>query len=878
VYVTSIDDFVEVSKLSMMRWLPNRTRSQRLLNNQVPSKRTSKLVIASLIASLLYSVSISSPPATAIAANPTPVCSGAYCTISFTFSGDFNNWTVPAGITSIYVVVQGASGGRGLNAYNSNPGFGAEMKGDVAVTAGNVLRVQVGGQGQDRIANNNAGGGGGGGGASFISNTSTSPATPLVVAGGGGGGPGACCGTSAVQNGINASLTTSGTNGNPNSVQSPWYVAGIGGVNGLGGGVGNINNAGSGAGWVGNGLRGNSGTVATALIDGGAGGAAASLTTSGRAGGYGGGGAGHAGSGGGGGGYSGGGGASASSNWAGGGGGGSYSVATSQSNVVRNAYGNGSISIKYLNAPTPTTFSTTQTSPTKSASAFTYSIVMSQNVTGMGDADFSNAGTATGCVFSVNASSGTNFTLTVSSCGEGTVIPQLIANSVYGTVTATNGPGNNAQTTTPVTRDITSPTISSVTAPTSATYSPISTAVNFTVNFSEAVLVTGTPRLTLTVGTATRYANYLSGSGTSALVFRYTVASDINEVDVDGISATSPIDLNGGTLADAATNNSSLTYTAPTLTGVLVVQPPSAPTINSISASSGALSIAFTAGTANGSTITNYQYSLNGGGWTNRSSGTTASPIDITGLVNGTGYTVAIRAVNAAGNGTASATSASVTVQAGLGISGGGNITTNYGTSSSVTFSSLYGTGTKVFSIKKTSDNSQVTGITINGLTGVVTASATTLPGIYSMTVTVTDAANATASTTMTITINTTSLTIRAASPANIFYGGTKAADTFTATGLNALDSISGITYTYRGTGLTSYGPSATAPTQAGSYSITPSAATFVDAASAARIQLLPTPQAYLLSIRRLLTVTPTNQVLSMAAAASLLWCYRLCQ
>jgi hypothetical protein len=112
---------------------------------------------------------------------------------------------------------------------------------------------------------------------------------------------------------------------------------------------------------------------------------------------------------------------------------------------------------------------------------------MSQNVTGMQSSDFSNAGTATGCSFSVNAESGTNFTLTVSSCGEGTVIPQLITNSVYGTVTATNGPGNNAQTTTPVTIDRTRPSITSVAAPGSATYSPVSSAVNFTANFSEEI-------------------------------------------------------------------------------------------------------------------------------------------------------------------------------------------------------------------------------------------------------------------------------------------------------------------------------------------------------------------------------------------------------
>jgi hypothetical protein len=139
------------------------------------------------------------------------------------------------------------------------------------------------------------------------------------------------------------------------------------------------------------------------------------------------------------------------------------------------------------------------------------------------------------------------------------------------------------------------------------------------------------------------------------------------------------------------------------------------------------------------------------------------------------------------------------------------------------------------------------------------------------MTVTVTDAANATASTTMTITIIITSLTIRAASPANIFYGGTKAADTFTATGLNALDSISGITYTYRGTGLTSYGPSETAPTQAGSYSITPSAATFVDAASAARYSSINYAVGLFTIDKKALTVTPTAaQSITYGSAASL--------
>lgn len=37
------------------------------------------------------------------------------------------------------------------------------------------------------------------------------------------------------------------------------------------------------------------------------------------------------------------------------------------------------------------------------------------------------------------------------------------------------------------------------------------------------VTVTGTPRLTLTIGAATVYANYVSGTGTKNLVFQYTI-------------------------------------------------------------------------------------------------------------------------------------------------------------------------------------------------------------------------------------------------------------------------------------------------------------------------------------------------------------------
>jgi hypothetical protein len=73
---------------------------------------------------------------------------------------------------------------------------------------------------------------------------------------------------------------------------------------------------------------------------------------------------------------------------------------------------------------------------------------------------------------------------------------------------------------------------------------------------------------------------------------------------------------------------------------------PSAPTITGITCSPQALSVAFTAGNANGGTISNYEYSTNGGStFTAVSPSATTSPIAISGLVNGTDYSIVIRAL-----------------------------------------------------------------------------------------------------------------------------------------------------------------------------------------------------------------------------------------
>ena len=77
------------------------------------------------------------------------------------------------------------------------------------------------------------------------------------------------------------------------------------------------------------------------------------------------------------------------------------------------------------------------------------------------------------------------------------------------------------------------PTVTSVTVPSDDTY-VAGDDLTFTVNWSEDVTVTGTPRLGLTLGSSTVYADYVSGSGSTALVFKYTVQT--GDADGDGVA------------------------------------------------------------------------------------------------------------------------------------------------------------------------------------------------------------------------------------------------------------------------------------------------------------------------------------------------------
>ena len=103
--------------------------------------------------------------------------------------------------------------------------------------------------------------------------------------------------------------------------------------------------------------------------------------------------------------------------------------------------------------------------------------------------------------------------------------------------------------------DATIPTVSSVamsSRPNNNTYTTGDT-LEATVSFSEVVNVTGTPQLTLTIGTENKTANWTSGDGTASLVFGYTVV--LGDADTDGVSVAGL----SGTIADAAGNAADLT-------------------------------------------------------------------------------------------------------------------------------------------------------------------------------------------------------------------------------------------------------------------------------------------------------------------------------
>ena len=137
--------------------------------------------------------------------------------------------------------------------------------------------------------------------------------------------------------------------------------------------------------------------------------------------------------------------------------------------------------------------------------------------------------------------------------------------------------------------DATSPTVTSVNSSTANGTYKAGQIVSIQVNFSENVTVTGTPQLTLETGTTDAIVDYVSGSGTSALTFTYTVGAAQASNDLD-YQSTTALALNGGTVKDSAGNDATLTLASPSAVNSLssnkaIVIDTSSPNITGVTSS-----------------------------------------------------------------------------------------------------------------------------------------------------------------------------------------------------------------------------------------------------------------------------------------------------
>jgi len=234
-------------------------------------------------------------------------------------------------------------------------------------------------------------------------------------------------------------------------------------------------------------------------------------------------------------------------------------------------------------APAVTSIVRAGSTPTN-ATSVAYTVTFNENVSGVDKDDFelTRSGSAIGAVSAVSGSGATYTVVVDGISGVGTLVLDLKASGT-GIVDASGNGAAGFSSGEYYEFDRWVPTVNSVTVPASATYAA-GDPLQFTVNFSEAVLLDtsgGTPSLAVTLDTGgTVRANYVSGSGSASLTFRYTVVE--GNIDANGVSLGANIALNGATLRDTAGNDAATTLNGVgSLAGVLV-SAPAAPTVSAI--------------------------------------------------------------------------------------------------------------------------------------------------------------------------------------------------------------------------------------------------------------------------------------------------------
>ncbi len=165
------------------------------------------------------------------------------------------------------------------------------------------------------------------------------------------------------------------------------------------------------------------------------------------------------------------------------------------------------------------------------------------------EADDFTAFTDQAISFAGNAGETQNIALTIidDAIGEGTEELTIVQSSIIGTTLVGDIIIDDSAIVTILDDD--APIITSVSVPADDSYG-IGDNLDFTVTFTSAITIIGSPTIPLTIGSSLVDAT-LNGTvmGSTTATFRYTVVE--GDLDTDGIEVGSAIDLNGGSIADA---------------------------------------------------------------------------------------------------------------------------------------------------------------------------------------------------------------------------------------------------------------------------------------------------------------------------------------
>ncbi|HEY0273350.1 MAG TPA: Ig-like domain-containing protein, partial [Chitinophaga sp.] len=204
-------------------------------------------------------------------------------------------------------------------------------------------------------------------------------------------------------------------------------------------------------------------------------------------------------------------------------------------------------SVVYVSGIVPTV-TLTPTLPAIVSGPFTVTATFSESMSDIDINDFSIVnGSASN--FTMVGSDNTVFTVLVTPAGDGNLYVSIPAGAGKNTQQNDNKPSNQLSTVV----DQTSPVISDVKLPPDDYYKATRT-LSFKVDFSENVFLTGpVPSFDIHIGSQTVQASYISGAGSTQLIFTYAIQP--GQDDMDGITLGAVMNLNGGAIKDDAGND-----------------------------------------------------------------------------------------------------------------------------------------------------------------------------------------------------------------------------------------------------------------------------------------------------------------------------------